>query len=256
MRNDLLFQVLEKAPTSISAFDYLKDPLERNNMKALLRMYDLIPLLAQTILDEMTDRLKEPQANLFVQTLKKDYPRISKWLQESSRRTLDRYKEDETEHNCATVVGEYYLQMKILDDLSRKVLPHISKDTRRIWANKPEFYDLMSKGRIKKFVKKYISILSLIEDITSTEDLISYKKAVIDRCIPMGQLEEGQEFMFPYAEHAMDDGGQTFTYLGLFEEDIPNQPGDKNVCCHYRKLNDSVAIVYIEQNCLRAVLPF
>lgn len=256
MRNDLLFQVLEKAPTTMGAFDYLKDPLERNNMKALLRMYDLIPILAQTILDEMIDRLQEPQASLYINTLKKDYPRISKWLQEASRRTMERYKEDETEHDCATVVGEYHLQMKILDELSRKVLPYISKDTRKVWATNPEFYDLMSKGRIKKFVKRYISLLSLMEDVTNTEDLISYKKAVIDRCIPMGQLEEGQEFMFPYAEHAMDDGGQMFTYLGLKEEDIPNRPGDKNVCCQYRKINDSVLIVYTEQNCLRAVLPF
>jgi len=256
MRNDLLFQVLEKAPTTMGAFDYLKDPLERNNMRALLRMYDLIPIIAQTILDEMIDRLQEPQASLYINTLKKDYPRISKWLQEASRRTIDRYKEDETEHDCATVVGEYHLQMKMLDDLSRKVLPHISKDTRKIWTNNPEFYDLMSKGRVKKFVKRFISILSLIEDVTDTEDLISYKKAVIDRCIPMGQLEEGQEFMFPYAEHAMDDGGQMFTYLGLSEEDIPEQPGDKNVVCHYRKINDSIHIVYVENNCLRAVIPF
>lgn len=255
MKDDLLIKALQAAPESMGAFDYLKDPLERNNMKALLRMYDLIPLLAQTILDEMIDRLQAGQVNLYINTLKKDYPRITRWLSEASRRTIDRYKEDETEANYNTVVGEYYLQMKMLDDLSRKVLPHISKDTRKIWAEKPEFYDLMSKGRIKAYVKRYISLLSLIEDVMDTEDLITFKKSVIDRCIPMGQLEAGEEFMFPQKEHEMDDGGQTFTYLGLFEEDIPDQPGEKNVSCHYRKINDSIHITYIEQNALRAVLP-
>jgi len=253
MKQNLLFEVMEHAPTTVSAFDYLKDPLQRNEVKALLRMYDLIPILAQTILDEMADRLEN--GNLFIQTWKKDYPVISKLLQENSRQTLKRYKEDEDQHDCATVVGEYHLQMKMLDDLSRKVLPYISKDTRKTWAKNPGFYDLMSKGRIKAYVKRYISLLSLIEDVTNTEDLITYKKAVIDRCIPMGQLEVGEEFMFPQKEHEMDDGGQTFTYLGLFEEDIPNQPGNKNVSCHYRKINDSIHITYIEQNALRAVLP-
>ena len=253
MKRNLLFEVLEHAPMTVGAFDYLKDPLERNDMKALIRMYDLIPILAQTILDQMVDRVESQ--NLYVQKIKQDYPKISRWLEEASRRTMDRYKEDETQHDCATVIGEYHLQMKMLDDLSRKVLPYISKDTRKIWSKDPNFYDLMSKGKIKAFVKRFISILSLIEDVTNTEDLITYKKAVIDRCIPMGQLEVGEEFMFPYAEHAMDDGGQMFTYLGLFEQDIPDQPGEKNVCCHYRKLSDSVHIVYIEQNALRAVLP-
>lgn len=254
MKQNLLFEVMNHAPTTVSAFDYLKNPLERNEVRALLRMYDLIPVLAQTIIDEMADRLEK--GNLFIQTWKNDYPNISKFLRENSRQVLKRYKEDEEQHNCNTVIGEYHLQMKMIDDLSRKVLPYISKDTRRIWAKNPEFYDLMSKGKIRAFVKKYVSLLSLIEDAINTEDLITYKKNVIDRCIPMGQLKEGQEFMFPNAEHAMDDGGQMFTYLGLVEEDIPNQPGDKNVCCHYRKINDSVHVVYVEQNCLRAVLPF
>lgn len=254
--NDLLFKALEAAPTSLGAFDYLKDPLERNNMKALLRIYDLIPVLASTVLNEMVDRLQDGVKNVYSGTIKKDYPRIISMLQESSRQTFNRYKEDETEHDCATVVGEWHLQLKMLDDLSRKVLPHISKDTRKLWKGNPDFYDLMSKGRIKAFVKKYISLLSLMEAITDTEDLISYKKEVIDRCIPMGQLEVGAEFMFPNPEHAMDDGGQMFTYLGLAEEDIPDRPNDKNVVAHYRKLNDSIYITYIEQNPLRAVIPF
>lgn len=250
--SELLFEVLENQPTTVGAFDYLKDPLERNNMRALVRMYDLIPVLAQTILDEMKDRVESK--NLYVREVKKDFPKISKWLTEASRRTLERYKDDEVNHDMATVVGEYHLQMKMLDDLSRKILPYISKDTRKIWAENKEFYDLMSAGRIKKFVRKYVSLLSLIESVIDTEDLITYKKEVIDRCIPMGQLEVGQEFYFPYAEHAMDDGGQMFTYLGLFEEDIPGTDS-KNICCHYRKLSDNINVVYIEQNALRAVIP-
>lgn len=248
---DLLFKVIEAQPNKISAFDYLKDPLERNNLKALLRLYDLIPLLAQTILDEMIDRLKEN--NMYIRALKKDYPRLKTWLTESSRQTINRYIKDEQE-GFKTVNGEYELQLKMLDELSRKVLPHISKDTRKIWSNNPEFYDLMSKGRIKAFVKRYISLLALMEDITSTENLIEFKKSVIDKCIPMGQLEVGQTFMFPQVEHAMDDGGQAFTYLGLFERDVPDME-DKNVACHYRKISDSIHVVYIEPNCLRAVLP-
>lgn len=253
MEQNLLFKVMEHAPTTASTFDYLKSPLERSSVQALLRMYDLIPLLAQTILDEMMDRLDK--ADLIVQTLKKDWPKISNLLRENSRQVLKRYKEDETQYGYATVVGEYQLQMKMLDDLSRKVLPYISKDTRKIWANNPDFYDLMSKGRIKAYVKRYISLLSLMEDIISTEDLITFKKSVIDRCIPMGQLEVGEEFMFPQKEHEMDAEGQIFTYLGLFEEDIPESPGDKNVCCHYRKISDSIYVTYIEKNALRAVLP-
>ena len=255
MLDNLLYKVLEKSPTSMGAFDYLKDPLERNSMKALLRMYDLIPLLAQTILDQMVDRISEPQQGLLKGSLKKDYPKITNLLSNDSRNAIKRYKEDELEHGCATNVGEYHLQMKMLDELSRKVLPYISKDTRQVWSSHPEFYDLMSKGRIVKYVKKFVSLLSLIEDIINTEDLITYKKAVIDRCIPMGQLEAGEEFMFPYAEHAMDDGGQIFTYLGLAEENIPEDPKNKNIVCHYRKLNDSILITYVEQNALRAVLP-
>lgn len=250
--SDLMFEVLKNQPTTVGAFDYLKDPLERNNMRALIRMYDLIPVLAQTILDEMKDRVESK--NLYVREIKKDFPKISRWLTEASRRTLERYKDDEVNHDMATVVGEYHLQMKMLDDLSRKILPYISKDTRKIWAENKEFYDLMSAGRIKKFVRKYMSLLSLIESVIDTEDLITYKKEVIDRCIPMGQLEVGQEFYFPYAEHAMDDGGQMFTYLGLFEEDIPGTD-NKNICCHYRKLSDNINVVYIEQNALRAVIP-
>lgn len=252
MREDLLFQVLEQAPTTASAFDYLKDPLYRNDLKALLRMYDILPLMGKLLLQEIEDRLDN--AGLIIQTLKKDLPKISNWLSENSREVMKRYKEDEEQHKCATIVGELHLQYKMMDELSRKVLPYISKDTRKTWASSREFYDLMSAGRIQKFVKKYISLLSLIEDVTNTEDLISYKKAVIDRCIPMGQLKEGQEFMFPYAEHAMDDGGQAFTYLGLAEQPLDN--GSSNIVCHYRKLSDSHLIVYIEQNALRAVLPF
>ena len=48
---------------------------------------------------------------------------------------------------------------------------------------------------------------------------------------------------------------EVLNYLGLFEEDIPNSK-EKNICCHYRKLSDSVHVVYVEQNCLRAVIPF
>lgn len=246
MKNDLLFQVLSTQPTSVSVFDYLKNPLERSSVKALLRMYDLIPLLASTILDEMADRLSN--SNLLVQSMKKDYARISRWLQESSRNALERYKEDEEQHACATIVGEYHLQMRILDDLARKVLPYISEDTRKIWEDNPEFYDLMSKGRIKKFVKKYISILTLLEDLQSTNDLITYKKNVIDKCVPIGKLEVGQTFMFPRPEHEMDNDGQEFTYVGLIEE------GD-NILCLYRKLNDSIYITYREENVLRAVIP-
>jgi len=143
--------------------------------------------------------------------------------------------------------------MRMLDDLSRKVLPYISKDTRKLWKGKPEFYDVMSKGRIKKFVKKYMALLALYEELMNTEDLITYKKEVIDRCIPMGQLEVGQTFIFPYAEHAMDDAGQEFTYAGLAEEDTPGD--SKNIVCLYRKISDSIFITYKEQNALRAVIP-
>ena len=251
---DLLYRAISEGPTSMGAFDYLKNPLERNNMKALLRMWHLIPVLAQTILDEMVDRIQDGQKNVFKGAIKQDYPKISRMLSNASVETFKRYKEDELEHQCSTATGEAHLQMKILDDLSRKVLPYISKDTKKIWASKLGFYDLMSKGRIIKFVKKYISLLSLMEDIMCTESLIDFKKSVIDKCIPMGQLESGQQFMFPQAEHAMDDGGQIFTYLGLAEEAIPDSD-DKNICCHYRKLNDSIHIVYIEQNALRAVIP-
>lgn len=253
MRDDLLFQVLDKAPTTVEVFDYLKSPLERSSVQALLRMYDLIPILAHNILNEMMDRLDN--AGLIVQTLKKDWPKISNLLQENSRRVLKRYKEDETQHNCATVVGEYHLQMRIIDDLSRKVLPYISKDTRKLWQDKPGFYDVMSRGRIQKFVKKYMALLALYENLMSTENLITYKKEVIDRCIPMGQLEVGQTFIFPYAEHAMDDGGQEFTYAGLAEEDVPGDSKSKNIVCLYRKINDSIFITYKEQNALRAVIP-
>lgn len=252
MKQDLLFEVLANQPTTASAFDYLKDPLYRNDLAALLRMYDILPLLGKLILQEIEDRLEN--GGLIIQSLKKDLPKISQWFTENSRQVAKRYKEDETQHNCATIVGELHLQNKMLDDLSRKVLPYISKDTRKTWANNPEFYDLMSAGRIKKFVKNYISLLSLIEDVTNTEDLITFKKAVIDKCIPMGQLKEGEEFMFPQKEHEMDDGGQMFTYLGLVEEPIPGTD-DMNISCHYRKISDSIHIVYIEQNALRAVLP-
>lgn len=253
MRNDLLFKVLEKQPTTASAFDYLKDPLYRNELKALIRMYDVLPIMGKLILQEMEDRLNN--AGLVIQSLKKDLPKISDWLSENSRQVLKRYKEDEEQHNCATIVGELHLQNKMMDDLSRKVLPYISKDTRKLWKGKPEFYDLMSAGRIKKFVKKYIAMLALYEDLMNTEDIITYKKEVIDRCIPMGQLEVGQTFMFPYAEHAMDNGGQEFTYAGLSEQPIPDEPGNSNVVCLYRKLSDSILITYTETNALRAVIP-
>lgn len=253
MRTDLLFQVLEKQPTTASAFDYLKDPLYRNDLKALIRMYDVLPIMGKLILQEMEDRLNN--AGLIIQSLKKDLPKISDWLSENSRQVLKRYKEDEEQHNCATIVGELHLQNKMMDDLSRKVLPYISKDTRRLWKNNPDFYDLMSAGRIKKFVKKYIAMLALYEDLMNTEDIITYKKEVIDRCIPMGQLEVGQTFMFPYAEHAMDNGGQEFTYAGLSEQPIPDDPDNSNVVCLYRKLSDSILITYTETNALRAVIP-
>lgn len=253
MRDDLLFQVLEKAPTTTSAFDYLKDPLYRNDLKALLRMYDILPLMGKLILQEIEDRLNN--AGLVIQSLKKDLPKISDWLSENSRQVAKRYKEDEVQHKCATIVGELHLQNRMMDDLSRKVLPYISEDTRKLWKGKPEFRDLMSAGRIKKFVKKYIALLSLYDTLMDTENLITYKKEVIDRCIPMGQLEVGQTFVFPYAEHAMDDGGQEFTYAGLSEEDIPGDPKNKNIVCLYRKINDSILITYKEQNALRAVIP-
>lgn len=253
MRTDLLFQVLDSAPTTASAFDYLKDPLYRNELKALIRMYDVLPVMGKLILQEIEDRLDN--ADLIIQTLKKDLPKISDWLSENSRQVMKRYKEDEEQHKCATIVGELHLQNKMMDDLSRKVLPYISKDTRKLWKSKPGFYDLMSRGRIKKFVKKYIAMLALYEDLISTEDIITYKKEVIDRCIPMGQLEVGQTFLFPYAEHAMDNGGQEFTYAGLAEEPIPDDPGNTNVVCLYRKLNDSILITYKETNALRAVIP-
>jgi len=253
MRDDLLFQVLDLAPTTASVFDYLKDPLYRNDLKALLRMYDILPLMGKLILQEMEDRLNN--AGLIIQSLKKDLPKISDWLSENSRQVAKRYKEDEEQHKCATIVGELHLQNKMMDDLSRKVLPYISKDTRRLWKSNPDFYDLMSRGRIQKFVKKYIALLSLYEDLMNTEDIITYKKEVIDRCIPMGQLEIGQTFMFPYAEHAMDDGGQEFTYAGLSEQPIPDDPDNSNIVCLYRKINDSILVTYTETNALRAVIP-
>jgi hypothetical protein len=53
----------------------------------------------------------------------------------------------------------------------------------------------------------------------------------------------------------MDDG-QIFTYLGLAEYPIPEDDKNTNIVCHYRKLNDSISVVYTENNCLRAVIPF
>ena len=157
MRDDLLFQVLDQAPTTASAFDYLKDPLYRNDLKALLRMYDVLPLMGKLILQEIEDRLSN--AGLIIQSLKKDLPKRSDWLSENSRQVAKRYKEDEEQHKCATIVGELHLQNRMMDDLSRKVLPYISEDTRKLWKGKPEFRDLMSAGRIKKFVKKYTDFL-------------------------------------------------------------------------------------------------
>ena len=248
---NLLYRIMDTPLMSTSAFDYLKDPLETNSIKALIRLYDVIPLLAQTILDEIADRLDD--GGMFVQSIKHDYKKISSLLQESSRKTVERYRKDESETGCATVIGEYHLQMKMIDDLCRKVLPYLPKDTRDL--NKKSFIALMGRGRIRAFTRKYISLLALIEGAITTEDLMSYKAAVIDKCVPMGQLKEGDTFMFPYKEHEMDDGGQMFTYLGLCEEDIPDDPGNKSIVCHYRKLNDSIHVVYVEQNALRAVLP-
>ena len=74
MRTDLLFQVLESQPTTASAFDYLKDPLYRNDLKSLLRMYDILPLMGKLILQEIEDRLSN--AGLIIQSLKKDLPKI------------------------------------------------------------------------------------------------------------------------------------------------------------------------------------
>lgn len=252
MYDNLLYKALEVSPTTVSAFDYLKDPLDINSMRALVRMYDLIPLMAQIILNEITDRIKDENKGVLIQALKKDYPRISNWLSENSRQVIQRYDKDSQE-GYETMIGELHLQNKIMDELARKVLPHISKDTRKLWQGKPGFYDLMSRGRIVKFVKKYISIVTIIEEVINTESVIEFKKNVIDRCIPMGQLEVGQEFMFPFKEHEMDADGCAFTYLGLFEENEGEH--GKEVVCHYRKLSDSIHIYYIERNALRAVLP-
>ena len=94
---------------------------------------------------------------------------------------------------------------------------------------------------------------SKISENINTSDMISYKRDVIDKCKPIGQLEVGQEFMFPHAEHAMDDGGQCFTYLGLAE--YPQEDESSNIVAQYRKLSDNIHVVYEEQNVLRAVLP-
>ena len=98
-------------------------------------------------------------------------------------------------------------------------------------------------------------MLSIFEGISDVETLIDFKREIMDRAILMGQLEVGQQFIFATAKNGMDMGGQAFTYIGLFEEPIPEHPDKQNVICHYRKTSDSIAVVYIEDDPYRPVIP-
>lgn len=250
-------RIEQGAPKTVNMFDYVRNPLERNTVAALMRIYDIIPDLAQMVLNEMCDRLES--SDMFKRELKKDYSRITAFLTPGSRKNLKRYKDDETLHHCKTVLGEIDLQNKMLDDLSKDInrivgsnyLDEIKNEATKEWCTQ------MTRGKLKAWLKRFISMLSVFEGISDVESLIDFKREIMDRAILMGQLEAGQQFIFATVKNGMDMGGQTFTYLGLFEEDIPGEtdPKKKNVVCHYRKISDSMAIVYIENDCYRPVIP-
>ena len=52
----------------------------------------------------------------------------------------------------------------------------------------------------------------------------------------------------------MDAGGQMFTYVGMLEEPIPGEDDKQNIVCHYRKISDSMAIIYIDQLGLQTIV--
>lgn len=245
------------APTTVNLFDYVRDPLERSTVASLMRIYDIIPDLAQMILNEMCDRLEK--GGMFKQQLKRDYSRITTFLTPASRKNLKRYRDDETLHHCNTVLGEIDLQNRMLDDLSKDIdrivgsnyLTEIKNDATKEWCIQ------MTRGKLKAWLKRFVSMLAVYEGISDVESLIDFKREIMDRAILMGQLETGQQFMFATVKNGMDMGGQAFTYLGLYEEDIPGEtdPKKKNVVCHYRKISDSIAIVYVENDCYRPVIP-
>lgn len=234
-------------PVTVNLMDFVRNPLDRSTVATLIRLYDIIPEMEITILNELKDRLDN--GNLYVQKIKKDYPRIIEFLTPASRKNAMRYNDDEAKHNCKTVVGELSIQQKIFDDLIRD-LNSLSPP-----ENAKPFTKVMAKHKRTAWLKRFISMLAIYEGISDIESLEDFKREVMDRAIPMGQLEVGDQFMFANVEHEMDAGGQMFTYVGMFEEDIPGNNKNKNVVTHYRKVSDSMAIIYIEQNPFRPVIP-
>lgn len=252
-----LIRVERGAPQTVNLFDYVRNPLERSTVQALKRIYDIIPDFAQMILNEMCDRLEN--GGMFKRELKRDYSRITAFLSPGSRENLKRYKDDETIHNCKTVLGEIDIQLRMLDDLSRDIdrivnseyVDLCKKDKSKEWCQN------MTKGKLKAWMRRFVSLVSVYEGISSVESLLDFKVQIMDRAILMGQLQANQQFMFATVKNGMDTGGQIFTYLGLFEEDIPGEedPKKKNVVCHYRKVSDSLFVVYVEEDCYRPVIP-
>lgn len=248
------------APQTVNLFDYVRDPLERSTVAALMRIYDIIPDLAQMVLNEMCDRLENE--GMFRQNLKRDYGRIVSFLSPASRQNLKRYKDDETKHNCKTVLGEIDLQNRMLDDLSKDINRIVGSNYVMLEKEEhkhpnSEWCKHMTRGKLKAWLRRFVSMLAIFEGVSDVESLLDFKREIMDRAILMGQLEVNQQFIFATVKNGMDMGGQVFTYLGLFEQDIPGEtdPRKKNVVCHYRKLSDSAFVVYIEDDCYRPVIP-
>lgn len=246
---DGAIQLTHDSPTTVNLMDYVRDPLERSTVSTLMRLYDIIPEMEITIMEELKDRLVK--GDLFIKKIKQDYPRIIDFLTPSSRQNAKRYTDDEAKHNCSTVLGELDIQQKIFDDLARDI------NTLCPPSKSKSFVKAMAKGKRKAWLKRFISMLSIYEGVSTVETLEDFKREVMDRCKPIGQLEVGEQFMFANVEHAMDGRGQMFTYVGLIEEPIPGEsdPKKTNVVAHYRKISDSMAIIYVEQNPFRPVIP-
>lgn len=236
-------QLVTSGPQTVNLMDYVRDPLERSTVATLMRLYDIIPEMEITLLNEIKDRLEN--GGMFVQKMKEDYPRIIKFLTPSSRQNIKRYNDDEAKHHCKTVCGELDIQRRIFDDLIRD-LNRLSPP-----ENAKPFTKVMAKHKRTAWLKRFISMLAIYEGISDIESLEDFKREIMDRAIPMGQLEVGDQFIFANVEHGMDAGGQMFTYVGMFEEEVI---GNSNIVTHYRKISDSMAIVYIEQNPFRPVI--
>ena len=235
------------APQTVNLMDYVRDPLERNTVATLIRLFDIIPEMELTLLNEIKDRLEN--GGFYVQKMKKDYPKIVDFLTPSSRQNAKRYNDDQAKYNCKTVLGELDIQNRIFDDLSRDI------NTLCPPSDAKPFTKAMAKAKRKAWLLRFVSMLVIYEGISSVQSLEDFKREIMDRCKPIGQLEVGDQFMFANVEHQMDMGGQMFTYVGLAEEPIAEDPKNTNVVAHYRKISDSMAIVYIERNPFRPVIP-